>query len=110
MVSRHAKLLTIGCRLLLERIANAERIFVFKRNRPVSDAEALALFLCLRRRGPATLLYVVPADANHPPGCVELLSEGLLRGYIGAFWNGDPSSISVRTWIEICQNALAVSF
>jgi hypothetical protein len=107
--ARHSKLLLLNRRLLLERITNAERIFVFKRNRPLSDAEALALFLALRRQGPATLLYIVPADQNHPSGCVEIVFQGLMKGYLGTFWRGDEASIEVRHWLEICLNASALA-
>jgi len=92
-------------RIFFERIANAERIFVLKRNRPVSDAEALAVFRALTRHGPATLLYVTLADPTHRAGSVEVVGQRLMKGYIDSFWVHGVDTFSFGHWLEICLNA-----
>ena len=107
--ARHAKLLTLLRRIFFERIANAERIFVIKRNRPISDAEALAVSRALTRLGPATLLYVSLADATHRAGSVEVVGPHLMKGYIDSFWKHGVETFSFRNWLEICLNAHELS-
>jgi hypothetical protein len=103
--ARHARLLPMLRRIFFERIANAERIFVLKRNRPVSDAEALAVFRALTRHGPATLLYVTLADPTHRAGSVEVVGQRLMKGYIDSFWVHGVDTFSFGHWLEICLNA-----
>jgi hypothetical protein len=107
--ARHAKLLSLLRRIFFERIANAERIFVLKRNRPVSDAEALAVFRALTRHGPATLLYVTLADPTHRAGSVEVVGQRLMKGYIDSFWVHGVATFSFAHWLEICLNARKLS-
>lgn len=103
---REARRLTFLRRKFIEELEAAEKIFVYKRNAPVSDEEVLALFLALRRRGANTLLWVVPAERNRPAGTVEVMMPGLLKGYIDRFAPEDNAhDFSFGGWIKLCANA-----
>ncbi len=108
VVARHARLLPFSRRTLFERIANSERVFVFKRTRPTADAEGVAILRALRAHGPAPFLYVVPADRDHPSGLVEVVEPGCLKGYLSRFWTQGMETIPFRSWLELCLNANAL--
>ena len=103
LFSRELKKLGLLSRLLVEDMAAARRIFVYKRN-DVTGAEFVAPIVeQLRLRGPNTLLHVVRSDATHPPGHVERLGEGLLRGYIDRFSAYDNAGVEPSAaWRDIC--------
>ena len=97
-------------REFVEELAEGEKIFVYKRNSAVTDAEVLPLLMALRRLGDKTLLWVVPAERNRPPGSVEVLMPGLLKGYIDRFApEHDAYDFSFENWMKICANALALN-
>jgi hypothetical protein len=93
-------------RKFLEDLANGEKIFVVKRNVALTEPEVLPLLAALQRHGADKLLYVVPATPEHPPGTVERLSSGPLRGYIDRF--APPTNahdLSLGVWLALCVNA-----
>ena len=93
-------------RKFFEDIEEGEKIFVYKRREPIEQHEVARLHRWLRRAGPATLLWVTTQDANHPPGQVERLGEGFLKGYIDAFTPfGRAAFGSLPVWLQICRNA-----
>jgi hypothetical protein len=48
-------------------------------------------------------------DAKHPAGTVEMISDGLIKGYIDRFAPGENAhDLSIDCWIELCRNALAL--
>ena len=95
----------------MEDLADAERIFVVKRNYPLAESEVVPLWHALRRHGPNTLLWVVPADATHPGGTVEVRGDGLLQGYLDRFAPyDDATNVSIECWITLCRNAAEVRF
>jgi len=93
-------------RKFLEELDAGEKIFVFKRGTPIAESEILPLFLALNRRRPNTLLWVVPEEPGHPSGSVEVLMNGLLKGYIDRFAPGDNAhDFSFEAWVKLCVNA-----
>lgn len=97
-------------RKFLEDLEAAEKIFVYKRNTPVSEEEILPLFLALNRHGANCLLWVVPAEEGRPPGTVEVAMNGLLKGYIDRFAPDDNAhDFSFDGWIRVCANAYLLS-
>jgi hypothetical protein len=95
-------------RKLLEDIANGEKIFVLKRSPPLRPEEVLPLYTILNELGRNWLLWMVPADATHPPGTVETLLPGLLRGYIDRFAPSENAhDLSLPVWTTICNAAWA---
>jgi hypothetical protein len=97
-------------RKFMEELELAEKIFVYKRNTPISEEEILPLFLALRRHGDNTLLWVVPAERDRPPGTVEVMMPGLLKGYIDRFATEDNAhDFSFDGWMRVCANSLVLA-
>ena len=93
-------------RKFMEELAANEKIFVYKQNEHVSLEEVRALFLALNHYGPNTLLWVVPAETPAQAGSVEVLADGLLRGYVDRFAPADNAhDLSLNAWLRVCLNA-----
>lgn len=93
-------------RKLLEDIGNGEKIFVLKRVPPLRPEEVLPLYAALNELGRNWLLWMLPADATHAPGTVEVLLPGLLRGYIDRFApNDNAHDLSFAAWNAVCEAA-----
>jgi hypothetical protein len=93
-------------RKLLEDIGAGEKIFVLKRFPALRAEEVLPIYAILNELGRNWLLWMVPSDAAHPPGTVELLLPGLLRGYIERFApNDNAHDLSLETWTAVCEAA-----
>jgi hypothetical protein len=93
-------------RKLMEDAATGEKIFVIKRNPPLRPEEVLPLYTTLNEIGCNCLLWMVPADAAHPSGTVEMLLPGLLRGYIDRFAPSENAhDLSLSAWTAVCEAA-----
>jgi hypothetical protein len=93
-------------RKMLEDLANGEKIFVYKRNKPVSEDEVLPLHAALNQHCRNTLLWVVPADMTHEAGAVEQILPGLLKGYVDRFAPYENAhDLSFEVWLSMCANA-----
>jgi hypothetical protein len=92
---------------MIEDLEDAEKIFVLKRDNPLTEAEVAPLVHLLRTYGHNTLLWAAIADAGHPPGTVERLAEGLVRGRVDRFAdpNRVPATTPVESWTIVCSNA-----
>jgi hypothetical protein len=109
LISRELKKLRLLRRLFLADLTAGDRIFVFKLNEMTAASDLTPLWERLRRRGPATLLAVVLADPQHPPGTVERVRDGLLRGYIDRLNPYDNAAApSSDVWAEICRKAYSL--
>ena len=94
----------------MEELQRAEKIFVYKRNTPIPEEEILPLCLAVRRHGDNTLLWVVPAERDRPPGTMEVMMPGLLKGYIDRFAPEDNAhDFSFDGWMRVCANALVLA-
>ncbi len=110
MREQEAARLSFLRRKFLEECEAGEKIFVYKRNTHVSEAEVLSLSMFLNKRARNTLLWVTPAERNRPPGTVELLRNGLFRGYIDRFApDDDAHDLSVGSWTKLCVNVYLLS-
>jgi len=93
-------------RKFMEELAANEKIFVYKQNTDVSREEVRALFRALNRYGSNTLLWVVPAASASQVGNVEVLENGLLRGYVDRFAPAENAhDLSLNAWLRVCLNA-----
>ena len=93
-------------RKLMEDIGNGEKIFVLKRVPPLRPEEVLPLYAILNELGRNWLLWMLPSDAAHPPGTVEVLLPGLLRGYVDRFApNENAHDLSFAAWNAVCDAA-----
>lgn len=101
-----SKRIAYCARQFLKELRWGNKILVIKRNDPLQEDEILPLFAALSVYGPNVLLWVVPADAAHAPGSVEVVEPGLLKGYIDRFapYENAPD-LSLNVWLEICANA-----
>jgi hypothetical protein len=53
---------------------------------------------------------VVPADATHPPGTVEVAMHHLFKGYIDRFApDANAHDLSLEGWVKVCANAHLMS-
>ncbi len=107
LIAQQATRLKFLRRKLLEDLTNGDKIFVIKRNDPLTQAEVLPVLTSLRRHAPqARLLYVVPATPDRPPGTVIETADGLLCGHIDQFAPPDRvPELSLEPWLEVCVNA-----
>ncbi len=92
-------------------VASGERMFVFhKFNGTLTPREIAHLFATLRLLGPARLLVVSRATAEHQAGEVIAHVPGLLHGYIDRFAPGERAfDVSFDLWARICRAALAMA-
>lgn len=103
-----SKRLSFLSRKLLEDLDDAERIFIYK-SADANQAEIGQLHAALRRFGPNLLLWVTLPDKGKMAGSVEILDEGLMRGYIDRFAPESMTNISQAIWLRICCEALRLS-
>ncbi len=97
-------------RKFLEELETGGKIFVYKGGATISDEEILPLHLALRRYADNTLLWVVPAERDRPPGSVEMVLPGLLKAYIDRFAPDDNAhDFSFDGWMRVCGNALVLA-
>jgi len=96
-------------RKLIEDLTDGHKIFVFHAMEEISTASARMLAEAIRSYGPGTLFWVRLADRQHPPGYTEVLSDGLIAGYIDRFApGGNAYDLSLDCWVELCRTALEV--
>lgn len=94
-------------RRLIEDLEDAEKIFVIRRDPPLSEAEAWPIWLALREYGPNRLLCVGPAKEGRPAGSVDVIAEGLMVGYVD--WLAPYArahEIDYDSWLALCFNVL----
>jgi hypothetical protein len=94
----------------MEELDGTNKIFVYKFGAAVTEEEILPLHMALNRRSETTLLWVVPAERDCPPGTVEVLMPGLLKGYIDRLApNDNAHDLSFEGWLRVCANALVLA-
>lgn len=93
-------------RKFMEELQANEKIFIYKQNEQVTREEVRALFLALNRYGPNTLLWVVPAESPQQVGSVEVVANGLFKGYVDRFAPAENAyDLSLNAWLRVCLNA-----
>jgi hypothetical protein len=93
-------------RKFLEDVVDAAKIYVLSSQFPTDAAEAMALFLALRRRGAAWMLWVQVAPDRQQAGNVEQTAPGLMLGYIDRLAPRiDGTDISLSGWLSLLANA-----
>lgn len=108
LLQRESRRLTFLREKFIDELESAEKIFVVKRDR-ATEAEILALVLALRNYGPVWVLWVVATTEQEKWGCVELLQDGLLRGYIDRFAPTENAyDLSFDQWSSICANSYRI--
>jgi tetratricopeptide (TPR) repeat protein len=91
-------------RKLIADLEEPQKICVYANDARTSDGDARRLFAALRAYGPNSLLFVRPADADHPEGTVKTLEEGLYVGSVPGMTDfvagGHPPS---ELWRHLCE-------
>ncbi len=96
-------------RKFIEELEAAEKIFVYRYGATTTEEEILPLLMTLNRHGPVTLLWVVLAERARPPGTVEIMMPGLMKGYIDRFAPDDNAhDLTFDGWLRLCANACAL--
>ncbi|HEX4261780.1 MAG TPA: hypothetical protein VHY76_11840, partial [Acetobacteraceae bacterium] len=92
---------------MIDTLESGQRIFVYKKATLPPLHAIREIHEGLQRYGRNRLLWVTLADARNAAGTLELVTEGLLRGYIDHFspYENVPSDISVQCWTTICRIA-----
>jgi hypothetical protein len=91
---------------LLDDLATADKIFVFKGMGAMEEEEVFPLAMALRRYGPNTLLFINLADRDHPGGHVEVRAPGFTVGYLDRFApSDDASDFELAQWVRVCRGA-----
>jgi len=94
-------------RRFVEDLEDAQKIFVIRRDPPMSEPEVLPVWLALREYGPNSLLCVAPAKDGRPAGSVEMIAEGLMMGYVDRLAPyTNTHDVSDDSWLELCRNVL----
>jgi hypothetical protein len=110
MVQQEAMRLKFLRRKFIEELDAGDKIFVFKGGGSVQEAEILPLFIALNRKRANTLFWVVPEEPGRPSGTVEVLMNGLLKGYIDRFAPGDNAhDFSFDAWVRLCVHAFQLN-
>jgi hypothetical protein len=92
-------------RRFLEVLETGEKLFVFQRQEPMSEAQALPILNLLRSHGRNALLFV-SGTAERPCGSVDRLAVDLYRGNIDKLAPiGAADKLNLPAWISICANA-----
>jgi hypothetical protein len=106
ILRREVSRLPLLKRKLIEDFEEGRKIFVYRGMQPLTHVLVSRLFAALREYGPCALLWVELQDAAHPAGTVEMLDDGLLKGYIDRFAPGENAhDLSLDCWVDICRNA-----
>jgi len=88
-------------RKLLEDVAGAEKIFVYKSDDGLSLAQARDLWAALRRHGGRVALFCMRlAERGREVGMLEMIEDGLFVGYADRFSTVD---INVENWVTLCR-------
>jgi hypothetical protein len=106
MLQQEATRLKFLRRKFVEELDAGHKIFVFRRGARAAEAEILPIYMALNCRQANTLLWVVPEEPGRPSGTVEVLMNGLLKGYIDRFAPNDNAyDFSFNEWVKLCVNA-----
>jgi acyl carrier protein len=85
----------------LRALAHGRQTWIWKSAPASSPDRVEALFNALQKHGPNRLLWVLPADQEHPPHTILKLHDGLFKAYIWKSpdpWAGDWSD--TKAWSE----------
>lgn len=108
VLAREVRRLPFLIRKLIDDLAEGSKIFVYRSLDPMGPEDAAVLVQAIRAYGPGTLLWMDLADADHPPGTVIRLGDGLLKGHMDRFAPGENAhDLSLECWNTVCTAAVA---
>jgi len=89
-------------RLLMENLAEASRILIYKLVDTMTEQETQRLWQAVKSYGDNALLIVKRAGDDHPAGSFWAVEDGLMIGTVAHFSNTDPD---LTSWTKICTAA-----
>ena len=92
---------------MLADLEDANQTFVFHLrpgSEPLTENDIIPLFVSIRSRGDACLLFLTTADEKHAPGSVEVTLPGLFHGYLPP--EGSEKARSAEAWLRVCSSVL----
>ena len=97
-------------RKLVEDMEDGEKIFVVKNDQGFHLDDILNIEALVRSRGDASILWVEGAEPGYPPGLVQLLRPGLMKGRVDRFADLTlgPNDIAQSIWLTMLRNAWAL--
>jgi hypothetical protein len=101
---------TIG--FLAEKLVNdlacAAKIVVFRQNEPLSAMDLIELRRALADYGRNVLLWVTTACAGHPSGSVLVVDDGLMVGFVSRLADRDDvPALDPVSWLKMLRRAHA---
>ena len=110
LLAAEAERLPYLARKLMEDLEDGEKVFVVKNEGGLHMEDVLRVEAAIRERGPGLLLWVEGAEPGYPPGSVEVLAPGLMRGRVDRFANLQLGihDVSQSIWLAMLRNAWAL--
>lgn len=104
--AKHVRTVRFLIDKLIDDLANAEKIIVFRQNEPVSAIDIVDMRLALSRFGPSTLLWVLEACPGHPPGSVEVVDHRFMVGYVTRLAHRQSvPDLDLDSWLTVLRRA-----
>jgi hypothetical protein len=97
-------------RKLLEHLAGGHKILIYKCVEGLRDDHIAQILAALEEVGPNRILFIRPADANHPADRIEPLNPLAVVGYISHLGH-DPKggwNIDFPGWLTLCEQAASL--
>jgi predicted Zn-dependent protease len=112
----YEKMFTLICRRLqsfrwklLEDLKAGVKIFIYKApDLDMASDQLERIHQAIQRHGPGALLHIRSAGADHPDGSLEVVSQGLMIGYIVQLMGnqaGDVAPPATASWLSVCRAA-----
>ena len=110
ILATEAERLPYLARKLAEDLEDGEKIFVVKNDGGLHVDDVLRVEAFVRNRGSGLLLWVEGAEPGYPPGSVEVLRPGLMRGRVDRFarLTLGLQDVSQAIWLTMLRNASAL--
>lgn len=90
-------------------LENPAKILVFRQNEPLLARDLAHLRAALRQYAKTTMLWVLEAQPDHPPGTVQIADDHLILGYVG--WLAPRSAaknFDNDSWLKILRATYAL--
>ena len=101
-------------RTFLENAASDQKIFVYKDRNSVDVSSMIELHDRLRELGYVRLLIVQREQPGHPAGSIEILRDGLARGFLAGFGHPEENdnvwNIDFQAWKALCELAVSADY
>jgi hypothetical protein len=106
IIAAQSEKLAFQRRAMLESMEDADKLFVFRQNEPITQSEIEVMVAELRQYGPCSVLWIVERDEAHSAGTVVLVADGLMKGFIERFAPREQAnSPLLHAWLRVLRRA-----